>query len=304
MNYPETESKLVDLYNALQGSAIDKLLFHLAENAMRQGGHRYGAFLDAATTAAKLTIYMTYLEEQQNLRKTGSLHHLEPKRVKAIVQEVQLALSEGRLLKILGSQEPSYLINLPYLWQQFYGCPEGASRWPISSLTSGEKRQIEASLPDDLPNAQILTDDLFLSLLEELHDQSQDFLPPDKRQPLSDALADHIELRLLHSKTVLRLDSPVGFPLYVLAKKTYSPAGKQERTYTLIEDVDRFFQLMKAWVDEQPDVLRALETLNIQPTRKAEALKELSELVQAWADRYHDEAGELMVLQLVSGTLK
>jgi hypothetical protein len=303
MNYPTTENQLVELYSVLQGSAIDKLLFHLAENAMRQGGHRYGAFLDAATTAAKLAIYMTYLEEQQNLRRTGNLHHLEPKRVKAIVQEVQYALKEGRLLKILGSQEPSYLINLPHLWQQLYPCPSGSPRLDLDCFTSREKREIEENLPRNLPDAQILTFDLFLTLLEELHNQSQDSLPEEKRVPLSEALADHIELRLLRSGTVLRIESPLNFPLYVLAQKTYSPVGRQERTYTLIEDVDRFFQLMQAWVSEQPDVLRALEMLNIHPEQRIEALQELSDLVQAWADKYHDDTGELMVLQMVAGPI-
>ena len=43
---------------------------------MRTGGHRHGAFLDAAATAAKCAIYMTYMEQGQNLRMTGHLHHI------------------------------------------------------------------------------------------------------------------------------------------------------------------------------------------------------------------------------------
>ncbi|MFN5595552.1 MAG: heterocyst differentiation control protein, partial [Aphanizomenon sp.] len=130
----------IDLIKRLGPSAMDQIMLYLAFSAMRTSGHRHGAFLDAAATAAKCAIYMTYLEQGQNLRMTGHLHHLEPKRVKIIVEEVRLALTEGKLLKMLGSQEPRYLIQLPYVWIEKYPWQPGRSRVPGTSLTSEEKK--------------------------------------------------------------------------------------------------------------------------------------------------------------------
>jgi hypothetical protein len=92
----------IDLIKRLGPSAMDQIMLYLAFSAMRTGGHRHGAFLDAAATAAKCAIYMTYLEQGQNLRMTGHLHHLEPKRVKIIVEEVRQALTESTSLCLDG----------------------------------------------------------------------------------------------------------------------------------------------------------------------------------------------------------
>jgi hypothetical protein len=69
--------------------SIDKLLFYIAHLALKFGGHRYGSFIEAATTAAKLSVYVSYLEHGRSLNKTGLLHHIEPKRVKEIIREVE-----------------------------------------------------------------------------------------------------------------------------------------------------------------------------------------------------------------------
>ncbi|TAE94498.1 MAG: heterocyst differentiation control protein [Oscillatoriales cyanobacterium] len=108
----------LDLVKSLSPSAMDQIMLYLAFSAMRTSGHRHGAFLDAAATAAKCAIYMTYMEQENNLRMTGHLHHIEPKRVKVIVEEVREALTKGKLLKMLGSQEPRYLIQFPYVWME------------------------------------------------------------------------------------------------------------------------------------------------------------------------------------------
>ena len=42
-----------DLIKRLEPSAIDQIMMYLAFSAMRTGGHRHGAFLDAAATAAR-----------------------------------------------------------------------------------------------------------------------------------------------------------------------------------------------------------------------------------------------------------
>ena len=125
-----------ELIRRLSPSAIDQILLYLAFSAMHTGGHRHGAFLDAAATAAKCAIYTTYLEQGENLRMTGHLHHIEPKRVKAIVEEIRQALTEGKLLKLLGSQEPRYLIQFPYVWLRRYPWQPGQRMYAMIEDTA------------------------------------------------------------------------------------------------------------------------------------------------------------------------
>lgn len=296
----------LDLIKRLSPSAMDQIMLYLAFSAMRTSGHRHGAFLDAAATAAKCAIYMTYLEQGQNLRMTGHLHHIEPKRVKVIVEEIREALTEGKLLKMLGSQEPRYLIQLPYVWLEQYSWQPGRSRIPGTSLTSEEKRQIEQKLPANLPDAQLINSFQFMDLIEFLHARSQEDLPADRSLPLSEALAEHIKRRLLYSGTVSRIDSPWGMPFYALTCAFYSPADEEERTYIMVEDTARYFRLMKDWADQpttnQPSrVMRVLEELDVDPDRIQQAKTELDEVIRAWADRYHQSGGHPMVVQMVFG---
>jgi hypothetical protein len=291
----------IDLIKRLGPSAMDQIMLYLAFSAMRTSGHRHGAFLDAAATAAKCAIYMTYLEQGQNLRMTGHLHHLEPKRVKIIVEEVRQALTEGKLLKMLGSQEPRYLIQLPYVWMEKYPWQPGRSRVPGTSLTSEEKKQIERKLPKNLPDAQLVTSFEFLELIEFLHKRSQEELPPHHQMPLSEALAEHIKRRLLYSGTVTRIDSPWGMPFYALTRPFYAPADDQERTYTMVEDTARYFRMMKDWAEKKSNSMRAVEELDIPVEKMQEAMDELDEIIRAWADKYHQDGGKPMILQMVFG---
>ncbi|MBK4732201.1 heterocyst differentiation master regulator HetR [Oxynema sp. CENA135] len=292
----------VDLIKSLSPSAMDQIMLYLAFSAMRTSGHRHGAFLDAAATAAKCAIYTTYMEQGQNLRMTGHLHHIEPKRVKAIVEEVKQALTEGKLLKMLGSQEPRYLIQFPYVWLEQYPWQPGISRVPGTNLTSEEKRQIERKLPKPLPDAQLINSFQFMELIEFLHRRSQEDFPPERQMPLSEALAEHIKRRLVYSGTVTRIDSPWGMPFYALTRASYSPADDRERTYVMVEDTARYFRLMKDWAERKPQTMRVLEELDIPPERMERALEELDEIVRQWADRYHQEGGEPMILQMVFGS--
>jgi hypothetical protein len=291
----------IDLIKRLGPSAMDQIMLYLAFSAMRTGGHRHGAFLDAAATAAKCAIYMTYLEQGQNLRMTGHLHHLEPKRVKIIVEEVRQALTEGKLLKMLGSQEPRYLIQLPYVWMEKYPWQPGRSRVPGTSLTSEEKKQIEQKLPKNLPDAKLVTSFEFMELIDFLHKRSQEELPPSHQMPLSEALAEHIKRRLLYSGTVTRIDSPWGMPFYALTRPFYSPADDQERTYTTVEDTARYFRMMKYWADRKPNTMRAVEELDIPVDQIEQAIDELDEVIRSWGDKYHQEGGVPMILQMVFG---
>ncbi|MEM9162085.1 MAG: heterocyst differentiation master regulator HetR [Cyanobacteria bacterium P01_F01_bin.4] len=290
-----------DLIKRLDPSAMDQIMMYLAFSAMRTGGHRHGAFLDAAATAAKCAIYTTYMEQGENLRMTGHLHHIEPKRVKAIVEEMREALTKGKLLKMFGSQEPRYLIQLPYAWLEQYPWQDSPSRIAGTSLTSEEKRQLESKLPDELPPAQLITSFQFMELIEFLHDRSQADLPPERQMPLSEALAEHIRRRLMYSGTVTRVDSPWGMPFYALTRESYSPADEEERTYTMIEDTARYFRLMREWADRSPDSIRILEELDIEPELSQKAFKELDELVRKWADKYHQEGGKPVVVQMAAG---
>lgn len=293
----------LDLIKRLSPSAMDQIMLYLAFSAMRTSGHRHGAFLDAAATAAKCAIYMTYLEQDQNLRMTGHLHHIEPKRVKAIVEEVRQALTEGKLLKMLGSQEPRYLIQLPYVWLEQYPWQPGRSRISGSNLTTEEKRQIEQKLPDiNLPDAQLISSFQFLDLIEFLHARSQEELSEDRQMPLSEALAEHIKRRLIYSGTVTRLDSPWGMPFYALTRASYSPAEAEERTYIMVEDTARYFRLMNAWAARQEKAMRVLEELDIPEEKVEQALEELDEIIRAWADKHHQIGGTPIVLQMVIGS--
>ncbi len=291
----------VDLIKSLSPSAMDQIMLYLAFSAMRTSGHRHGAFLDAAATAAKCAIYMTYLEQGENTRMTGHLHHIEPKRVKVIVEEVRLALTAGKLLKMLGSQEPRYLIQFPYVWMEHYPWQPGRSRISGTSLNSEEKRYIQEKLPDNLPDAQVVNSLQFLELIEFLHTRSQEDVPQEQRLPLSEAMAEHIKRRLIYSGTVTRIDCPWGLPYYALTRASYSPADGEERTYTVVEDTARYFGLMRDWAERQPKVMRLLEELDIPPENLEPAMQELDEIIRTWADKYHRADGEPFILQMVFG---
>jgi len=291
----------VDLIKSLSPSAMDQIMLYLAFSAMRTSGHRHGAFLDAAATAAKCAIYMTYLEQGENTRMTGHLHHIEPKRVKVIVEEVRQALTAGKLLKMLGSQEPRYLIQFPYVWMEHYPWQPGRSRISGTSLNSEEKRYIQEKLPDNLPDAQVVNSLQFLELIEFLHTRSQEDVPQEQRLPLSEAMAEHIKRRLIYSGTVTRIDCPWGLPYYALTRASYSPADGEERTYTVVEDTARYFGLMRDWAERQPKVMRLLEELDIPPDNLEPAMQELDEIIRTWADKYHRADGEPFILQMVFG---
>ena len=295
-------SKDLDLIKSLSPSAMDQIMLYLAFSAMRTSGHRHGAFLDAAATAAKCAIYTTYQELGKNLRMTGHLHHIEPKRVKEIVKEIEPAVTEGKLLKMLGSTEPRYLIQLPYVWLEQYPWQPGKSRIAGSSLMSEEKRQLSGKLPPNLPDAQLINSFQFMELIEFLHGRAQEDLPAERRMSLSEALAEHIKRRLIYSGTVTRIDAPWAMPFYALTRSTYTPVDDAERTYVMLEDTARYFQLMRDWAQRQQNVMRVLEELDIPPGDLDRALAELDEVIRAWADRYHNsEEGIPMLLQMVFG---
>lgn len=291
------------MLDQLKVSSADRILIHLAISVMKLGGHRYGAFLDAATTAAKFAIYSSYIEQGRNIRKTSFLHHVEPKRVRAIIKEVEELLLEGKSLTMLSDQEPYYLIGLPYLWQEKHAWNPSKPRLQGHNLTRKEQEGLENSLPPNIPSAHLLDLFEFLDLIKLLHTKSQAEFPPNSRMALSEALTEHIKFRLLHSGTVVQIDIPfLSIPVFALARTHYAPRGQKERVFTMVDDVARFCKLMQGWVIEQPDAFRALEVFDVNQERREEALEELDQLLQAWADKYHQDGGYPMILQLAAGT--
>ncbi|MFZ4639741.1 MAG: heterocyst differentiation control protein [Nodosilinea sp.] len=290
-----------EIIRRLSPSAIDQILIYIAFSAMRMGGHRHGAFLDAAATAAKCAIYMTYIEQGENLRMTGHLHHIEPKRVKAIVEEMRQALAEGKLMKLLGAQEPRYLIQFPYHWLRRYPWQPGQSRVADRGLSSAEKNYLVNKLPATLPDAKIISSLQFSDLIEGLHDRSQDGIPSDRRIPLSEALAEHIRRRLIYSGTVVRIDASWGSAYYGLVRSSYSPVDSEERMYAMVEDTAQYFRMMREWASHVSGTMRVLEELDIPAEKREMAFKELDEVLRVWADKYHQPGGEPTLLQMAIG---
>lgn len=300
---PRGQSRFDDILAQIDVSAADRILIYLALSAMKLGGHRYGAFLEAATTAAKLAVYTSYLEQGKNVRKTSFLHHVEPKRVRAIIKEVEGVLAEGRSMTTLSDQEPYYLSGLPYLWQTLYPWQPGTLRLHRTELTPSEHQALENRVPPHFPQARLLDLFEFLDLIKLLHNKSQEDLPPNRRMGLSDALTEHIKFRLLHSGTVVQLETPsLSIPIFALARTHYAPKGERERVYTMIDDVARFFKLMQDWTAESPGVLRAQEVFDIDVEQRSEALAELDQLLRTWADKYHQDGGYPMVMQMATGS--
>ncbi|NEP08538.1 MAG: heterocyst differentiation control protein, partial [Okeania sp. SIO4D6] len=202
---------------------------------------------------------------------------------------------------LLGSQEPRYLIQFPYVWLEQYPWNPGQSRVPGKNLTTEEKRYTETKLPPNMPDAKLINSFQFMELIEFLHRRSQEDLPPERRMPLSEALAEHIKRRLIYSGTVTKIDSPWGMPFYALTRCSYSPEDEEERTYIMVEETARYFRLMKDWAEQNNKVMRILEEFDISPDRYEQAKEELDEIIRHWADRYHQPDGKQMVVQMVFG---
>jgi len=281
--------------------AVDRILAYLAEGTLMLGGHRYGMFLDAAATAAKLTLYKLYRQLNCNVRRTSLLLHVETKRVRAIVKEIEAAQAQGQGMKGMTSNVSYYLIAFPPLWQQQHPSP-AAHPLGDHGLTAAEQRTILASLPPASPAAKLLNDAELDDLIQQVHLLSQENLPAEQRMGFSEALLLHIRSQLLTSGTVVVVESPsLTIPLYGLALPYYSPQGQEARMATLFNDVAHYCGLLYRWTQADPEVLRAVETFDIAPHQRQAALGELDDFLRIWADKYHQEGGEPMVLYAAAG---
>ena len=292
----------IHLAKELKIDKFDLLLLHLAIQAIKESGHRYGSFLDAASTAAKFAVYITFLETGRNFRKTGIAHHVEPKRVKAIVTEVEHALQTSKGLKVLGTTEPNYLIGIPHRWKEKYPWHPGTSRVFNRRYNEAEERQLSLLIPDSFPHVLLIGDGELTLLIEEMHQISQSHLPEDKQVSCSESLLDHIKYRLLRSETISELSIPfMDLPVFALASNSYSPKGTHSRLSTMMDDTVRFINLLQRWVNEETDAFRAIETLAVPASEQEKAIQELDQMLQAWADKYHRSDGQPMVLQMALG---
>ncbi|WP_232321453.1 heterocyst differentiation master regulator HetR [Picosynechococcus sp. PCC 7117] len=292
----------LELLQALNPSAFDQVLLSLAFFALRQSSYRHGAFLDAAATAAKCAVYTTYVEQGGNLRMTGHLHHIEPKRVKAIVQEIEQGLQAGQRLQHAAFQEPTYLTELPQVWLGQYPWHHSQPRLTGDRLSEDQQTYLEAKLPPDLPAAQGISSAEFADLIAFLHQQAQAKIPGDRPLPLSEALAEHIKRRLLHAETVMRLDNPWGMPYYILLSSTYGgPDSPTKAPHSLLEDAAHFLRLSHAWTKQQHNVMRIFESLDIAPADLSQAQTELHELMRHWAKKYHQRGKPTMAIHMMFG---
>lgn len=293
----------IKLIESFVDGDTDLLLLYLAIAVMKISGHRYGAFLDAAATAAKLAIYATYLEQGKNLRKTGFMHHIETRRVKTIVQEVENNFSTRRGLKFLGSKDPQYLIGIPYLWLELYPWKLEDSRTTLEGLSKTDERYLNAFFHGEIPDAKAITDGELIDLIVQMHTTCQLELPEDERATISDAMTEHIKFCLLHSETVIELKLPdSGLSIYGLMKHSYSPKGYVARVQTMLNDTLGYFNILRLWAHQDPEGFRAIETLCIRPERYDEAISELDDFLTRWADKYHEaDASKRIVSYLAIG---
>jgi hypothetical protein len=218
------------------------------------------------------------------------------------MDELIQALTQGKQLRTLGSMEPRYLIQFPYVWLECYPWLPGRSRISDTDLDLEQQQQIEKKLPDCLLNAQVVNSLQLLELIEFLYARSQENLLQEQRVPFSEAIAEDIKHRLIASGTVTLIDSPWGLPYYALTYASYSPVDREERTCTVVEDTSQYFRLMKDWADRKPIAMRLLEELDILPDRIEPAMQELDEIIRAWADKYHHDKGQPIIFQAVFGS--
>jgi hypothetical protein len=59
--------------------------------------------------------------------------------------------------------------------------------------------------------------------------------------------------------------------------------------------------MMKDWAEKKSNSMRAVEELDIPVEKMQEAMDELDEIIRAWADKYHQDGGKPMILQMVFG---
>lgn len=231
------------------------------------------------------------------------LINLQPtSRINAIIEEIRESLMEGKKLKRLDSLDPYYFYQFPYAWMEFYPWKPGQSRISSSiKIDLEEKQEIENILPKNLPDAQIINFSQFIDIIKFIHMKTEEDLSAEEIELLMETIVEQVRRRLVLSGTVIQIDSVGNSDYYILNSLSYSPYDEKERLYSLVDDASRYFQLIKHWQERQPNVMRAIEWLDILPEKISNALLELDEIIHAWADKYHHSGGIPMLLQMMIG---
>jgi Heterocyst differentiation regulator C-terminal Hood domain/Peptidase family S48 len=183
-----------------------------------------------------------------------------------------------------------------YPWQ--LGTPRISETF---NITFEEKQQIEKQLPNNLPNAQIVSLSQFTQLTDLLHARAQKSTTDSQRQSLSQDISDYIKHRLILSGAVKQFQCAHGLTYYALIRDSYCPTDDKERLYVMVDDMARYFRMLKNWQERQPHTLRFLEHLDIKVENLNQALEELDIVVRDWANKYHDNDGTPIVLQAMVG---
>ena len=147
----------------------------------------------------------------------------------------------------VGARKPYWLIRLPSFWLNTYPWKIGEPRFLGVDLSFSELERITNQLPCKIPDAQIITLEKLMKLLNSLYDfYIQDF-PDKKEESLSLDFAESLQESLLKSGTVVKLETFEGENLYVLARLSYAPENEAERLEAATEDVIRFFSMTRDW---------------------------------------------------------
>jgi hypothetical protein len=129
---------------------------------------------------------------------------------------------------------------------------------------------LTVQLPENRPKSKIINEIEFFTLLDSMHTIAQQQTAQAKPKPFSNALREHYAFKVLHSGMVTKVkQSFVNMDLYALVRMSYSPQPLSARLNTLFGDLASTVEILESWVHNSHQVLRALETLEIQPEEQA-----------------------------------
>jgi hypothetical protein len=293
-----------DIHCDFASDDVQIIMIYLAYTAMRRTGYRYGAFLESASNAAKVAIYITYLESEMSFRGLSHLFHIESNRVRSILEESKQLLEEMRCSREGASFDPYHLIQLPYLWLERY--PISSNQLIFSELSINEQQQkrLMKRLPHGKLRAKVVSEVQLYEMLHDLQNRVNQEQISRSSTALSEAFTQHLLYCLLHSGTIIRLGSVDGVRYYALTRSCYSPFGERERSTSMLRDTRNFITLMKHWITRENNAMRIVEELCISPERVSDAQSELDILIRNWADKYHEDGQLAITLTAVVGSLQ
>lgn len=293
-----------DFHCNLASDDVQKVMLYLAYIAMRRTGYRYGAFLEAASNAAKIAVYFTYLESEMSFRRLSHLFHIESDRVKSIVKESEQLIEEMSCSHQGTNFHPYHLIQLPYLWLERYPSLSNQLIFSEVGINEQQQKKMMKRLPNSTLKAKVVSEAQLHEMLHDLQNRVNQEQISTRSTALSEAFTQHLMYCLLHSGTIVRLGSVDGVRYYALARSCYSPFGERERSTSMLRDTRSFITLMKHWITREKKTMRIVEELCISPERVSDAQAELDLLIKNWADKYHEDGQLAVTLTAVVGSLQ